>query len=447
VNAPEGGLYRPLVLSIALLLVASGALLAIQMISSIVGPFRLAEIGERDPRAVVAFWRPIDTPAGAAVRSVLGHDLVDSGRAVREVTALAALDAARVGALVLTEPRALTRNEVTALETYVEAGGGAVLIGSVAVRAPDGAWRGYEAMQRLLGAPVVPLEEAGAAAFVAARRGPLSAALAPRQRVAVAFEPGTPGVAADDAELRWVGSGAADGPAAAIRRTLGRGRLAWLAVPSERVLPGEQERSRARAIVEAAVAWVSRTPSVELLAWPDGAPFAGTVEAADVADAAVAEAGWLRAIDDARRDGGIATLAVPRDGAAREALEPALARALDVAKRDAGWIATRRELSVWQRSRAVIDVSVRRAGPRRLILQITNRAAEDVAGLVVRVHLNEPIRAAEVSGTKLFATPPRLALSADREAADLFVPRLEGSSSAAYHLDTEPVDEREESAG
>jgi len=364
------------------------------------------------------------------------------------VTALGSVDAAHVGALVLTEPRVLTPNDVDALEAYVDAGGGAVLIGSVAVRAPDGTWRGYAAMEHLLGAPVVPLDESAAAAFVAARRGPLSSVLAPRQRVAIAFEPGTPGVAVSDAELRWSGAGdAADGPAAAIRRTHGRGRIAWLAVPPERALPNERERNRAREIVEAAVAWVSRTPSVELLAWPHGAPFAGTVEAGDAADAAGAEAAWRAAIDDATRDGGLATLAMPRDVAVRAALEPALARALASAKRGGAWIATRKELGLWLRSRAVIDVSVRRAGPRRLILQITNRAAEDVAGVVVRVHLNEPIRAAEVAGTKLFAAPPELVLSADREAADLFLPRLEGSSSAAYHLDTEPVSEREESAG
>jgi hypothetical protein len=448
VNAPEGGLYRPLVLSLALLLVAAGALLAIQMISSIVGPFRVADLGERDPRAVIAFWRPFGTAAGTAVRGVMGYDLVDSGRIVREVTALGSLDAARIGALVLTEPRDLTPTDVAALEAYVDAGGGAVLIGSVAVRAPDGAWRGYEAMQHVLGARVVPLDEPSAAAFVAARRGPLSSVLAPRQRVAIAWEPGTPAVVVDDAELRWIGLGdMPSGPAAALRRKLGRGRVAWLAAAPERAQPGEEERRRVRRIVEAAIAWVSRTPSVEVLPWPHGAPFAGTVDAAGVPDAADSEAAWRRALDEARRDGGVASLAMPRDPAAREALEPALARALDAAKRDAAWIATRKELSLWLRSRAVIDVSVRRAGPQRLVLQITNRATEDVAGVVVRVHLNEPVRAAQVASTRIFEAPPGRVLSADREAVDLFLPRLEGSSSAAYHLDTEPVGEREGSAG
>jgi hypothetical protein len=448
VNAPEGGLYRPLVLSVAFLLVAAGALLAIQMISSIVGPFRIAELGERDPRGVVALWRPFESVAGSEVRGVLGHELVESGRAVREVTALGALDPAQVGAIVLNEPRRLVRADVEALERYVDAGGGAVLLGSVGVLESDGNWRGYELMQRLLGAPIVPLEAPAAAAFVASQRGPLSAALAPRERIPIAFEPGSPGIGVVDAELRWSGETVGDhGPGAALRRTRGKGRLAWLAVVPERAQPGEFERRRLRLVLENAVAWVSRTPSVEVLAWPKGAPFASTVEASDVADAAAAQGAWRRALDAARRDGGVATVGLPRDTVARVALEPALSRTLDRLRGDAAWITTRRELSSWMRSRAVIDVSVRRAGPLRLVLEVTNRAGAEVEGLVLRVHLNEPVLIARAAATKLFAAAPTVRLSADREAADLALPPLGGRSSAAYNLDTEPVRDDEGSEG
>lgn len=446
-NAPEGGLYRPIVLSIALLLVTSGVLLAIQMIGSVVGPFRIAELGERDPRAVVALWRPSGAAAGTAMRGALSHELVESGRSVRELTALDALDPARVGALVLTEPRSLGREDVAALEAYLDAGGGVVLLGSVAVRDADGTWRGYELMQRLLGAEIVELDPAGAAALVAARRGPLSSVLAPRQRVAIAFEPGTPGVVASDAELRWSDARDAPGPAAALRRAHGKGRLVWLSVSPERALPGELDRSRVRDVLAAAVAWVSRTPTVEILAWPHGAPFAGTLEVSDGADAAGAEAAWHSEVEAARRDAGVAALGIPRDAAAREALEPALSRTLEAAKHEAAWIATRKELSLWLRSRAVLDASVRRAGPRRLVVEVTNRAGGDVDGVVLRVHLNEPIREARAAGTKLFSTAPALALSSDRESADLALPRLEGRSSAAYNLDTEPVRVEEGNAG
>ena len=51
-KAWDGVLYRPLVWSIAVALLASGALLTIQMISEVVGPFRLSEIGASDPRAM-----------------------------------------------------------------------------------------------------------------------------------------------------------------------------------------------------------------------------------------------------------------------------------------------------------------------------------------------------------------------------------------------------------
>ncbi len=154
----EGALYRPLVWSIAAALLGAGALLSIQMISAVVGPFRLAQLGEHDPRGAVALFRDAHQPLGAAVRSPFGHALVETGRSVRELTSLQDLDPARVGVVVLSELRVLTDDEAARLRDFLAAGGGAVLVGSFGVRDADGAWRGYETMRKLLGAEVLPLD-------------------------------------------------------------------------------------------------------------------------------------------------------------------------------------------------------------------------------------------------------------------------------------------------
>lgn len=438
----EGAYYRPLVWSVSLALVASGVLLSIQMISSVVGPFRLSELGAHDPRGVVALWQPAGSAAGAAVRSALGHELVESGRAVREVLAFDALEPARVGAIVLSEPRTLDAKQISALESYLDAGGGVVLLGSVAVLDRDGGWLGHATMERLLGAPLVVLDTADALAFVAARRGPLSAPLAPRERIDVAAEVGTLGVVASDPELRWVTSRPDASIAAGLRRSHGAGRLVWLAVPPERAAPSESEKRRARSLLQAAVAWASRTPWVEVLPWPNGKPFASWVETGAFEGALEAE--WPRAIAAAKRDAGPAALRMPADVAAQNALQPALARTLGALGRDDAWVTTRLGYAQWTRRRAVIDASVRRVGPRRLSVEVTNPTRNELDGVVLRVHLNDPAVDARAEATQLLQKAAQTRLSPDGNSFDLAVPRIEARSSAAYTVDVEPMPGRAE---
>jgi len=65
------------------------------------------------------------------------------------------------------------------------------------VRGGDGSWRGYELMQELLQVPrVVPRALEATGLVAAARRGPLSAALGPGERIALVPEPGHPNLRA-----------------------------------------------------------------------------------------------------------------------------------------------------------------------------------------------------------------------------------------------------------
>lgn len=371
-NAPEGALYRPLVWMLSIGLVASGVLLTIQMISTVVGPFRLAEIGASDPRGVVAFWQPPTAVPGTYLRSPIGHELVATGRAVREFAALGDLDPAREGAVVFADARHLGADALADLSIYLAKGGGAVLVGGIATLDGVGAPIGTAAMAAFLGVDVVPLGEREDAALFAAQRGPVAAALAPEQQVRLAPQENALGLAASsDAELRWVG---ADAAAASLRVTRGGGRLAWLAAGPE-AAAAEPDRRALQHLQEAAIAWVSRTAWIEVLPAPDGPP-----------------------------------------------------------------PATPRDLAAWTLARGAVDASVRRAGPRRLVVEVTNNARLPVAGLVLRVHLNEPVPAgAHVETTALMQARATLRRAPDAEAIDLVLPSIDARRSRAYSLDFEPV--------
>lgn len=438
-NFTEGVLYRGLVWSLAVALVGAGALLSIQMISAVVGPFRIAQLGEHDPRGAVVLLRDVYQPVGAAVRSPFGHELVRSGRSVREVTSLRELDPAKTGAIVLSEPRVLGEEEGAALRNYLAGGGGAVLIGSVGVRDADGAWLGYDTMRNLLGAPVTPLAEDRAQAIVASGRGPLAAALAPRQRIGVKPEVGLPGVTLAGAELRWAGVQPSDvAPAAALRRDFGAGRLAWIAVSPDAAATTGVDHQSLRHVLEAAVAWTSRTPWIEVMAWPGGAPFAGVVEQDVVTAAAPADSSrvWQREIDAAASDGGIARLLVTDRHAATE---KQLAGAIGDLTRRGAWVATRSELSTWTRARAAVEVSVRRAGPHRVLVEVTNFGRGAASRVVLRLWLNEPVRSAEAEATKLMQETAGVRLVPNAEVLDLVLPDLAARASAAFSLDYQPA--------
>ena len=445
-TAPEGGLYRALVWSLAALLGATGVLLMIQMIGAEIGPFRFAELGSRDPRSRVGLW------LGAANGAQRWRVLLGNAGAVRDVGSLEALDPAELGVVVLPEPREIGAREFVLLQEFLAGGGGVVLTGSIGVRGPDGSWRGYELMRALLGAEVIALDPERAQAVVAARRGPLSAPLLPRERVAVAREPGLPGLAQAGSELVWSAAlesanlaldaagplaDATSAPAASLRREVGRGRLAWLAVGPERVARGADPQPLGDAL-RAAVAWAARQPFVEVLPWPGGAPFAASLDAqgAPPPDSVAAQRALEAEIATASASGGLARLRVPADWLA--AGEGQRAFADELAQRGA-WLATRSELSSWTRERASVQATVRRAGPQRLVVAVTNRAPSQARGVALRIYLNEPARSASVEATQLLQAAPGLRFQPAAESLDLALPELAPRASAAFTLDYEPA--------
>jgi len=323
-------------------------------------------------------------------------------------------------------------------------------VGSVGVRDADGAWLGYERMRNLLGADVVSLDTEGAQAIVAGRRGPIAAALAPRQRIEIRNEEGLPGALIANAELSWSGANgeATAGvvqPAAALRREFGKGRLAWIAVGPERAATTGTDARLLRHLLEAALAWSSRMPFVEVLPWPTGAPFAGVVEPDTAAATPQPELGWKREIDAAANDAGIARLKIPGGARRRGDTEKRLAAAIGELERQRAWIATRAEISKWTRQRAVVKASARHTGPNRIIVEVTNLGPSEASRVVLRLFLNQPVLRATVEATKLFQGVATLQLRPNAELLDLILPPLDASASAAFSLDYEPAPSHERS--
>jgi hypothetical protein len=335
---------------------------------------------------------------------------------------------------------------VWALRRHLEAGGGVVLAGSFGVRDREGRWRGYERMQQLLGADVSPRPSEASHFLAPGVRGPLSAAVAPAQRVPLVAESGVPGVADPQAELRW-----ADGSGASLRLESGRGRLVWIAAAPEAAAASREPVGDARLapVFEAALAWAAREPFLELLAWPDGARLAASVEA----DLPGREGGTshlprelaqrLEArIADTRERGALLDLsrfAAEVDGAERAPLVAYAGRRL---RAERAWVARPGDVAAWARRRAGLETSLVRAGPRRYLVSVANRNREPVSGATLRVHLNLDARAARVERTILQQEEPRVDIDLARARVDLRLPELAGGARSAYALDLELAEPR-----
>jgi hypothetical protein len=278
-------LYAALLLSGGATLVLTGLALGLMMIGAVIGPYRL--FGPRhDPMAQgLGLWLAPSTANAtprqrervlAAWRAALGErlDLVIG-------SSLTGLSERGIRVVALPDARRLSEPEALLLEGFLRAGGGVLLTGAIGTEDAQGRARGGAAMEHWLQIPRVRLDAPRAtAALAAARRGPLAAALAPGQRLALAAAAPQPGFDDAQAELRWVENGDA-GPALAASRRLavGAGRLVWLAAGPPELADASTAAARAGMgrLVAAAWAWAAREPFAEVLA---PAPRAGESAAA-----------------------------------------------------------------------------------------------------------------------------------------------------------------------
>jgi hypothetical protein len=260
----EGRLYPPLLVSLGAALAAAAFALGVLTLAAVLGPFRLLSPFAAGPSSMLGVWLPEPATAGPVARRVRAWRAVGGERELSEARSLADLAREDVRVVVLPDARSLSREQADALLAFVRAGGSTLLTGSVGVRAPDGAWLGYDLMQELLDVGrVVPRAAEATGLLSAASRGPLSAPLAPGASIRLVPEPGQPGIDAADAELAWAGGDETSG--ASRRRSVGRGRIAWLAAGPESS-SGDPGLDR---VVQAALAWCAREPFVEVLPGTD----------------------------------------------------------------------------------------------------------------------------------------------------------------------------------
>ncbi len=450
----EGRLYAPTVISLAAALAAAALVLGVLTLTALIGPFRVLGGASPGAHADLALWLPassVSLPPAERVRRLRAWRAA-AGRD-RSVEAVARLADAGRRVVALPDARTLSRDEAEELRAFLRAGGGVVLSGAIGVRAPDGSWRGWELMSELLSVPeVVPRDRESSRALRAARRGPLTAALAPGRRVPLHAEPGVPAVAGADAELEWPHDGAR-AAGASRRLRVGRGRMVWLAAGPE---SADEEVARQLFVggdlprlLDAAVAWAAREPFVEVLAWPAGAPLGALLERAPEAAllrpealAGVAGASARRrvldaSIAEAALTGGLFRLSLPRSAVPEPGRSALFAHATRRLRERGAWFGGRGDVARWRRLQRGLEARIERVGPRRRLIELANRSAETLHGAVLRVHLNDALHSALLGRTTLQQEPPEIRLDLPAEQLDVRLPPLPGGSQQAYTLDLE----------
>jgi hypothetical protein len=382
VNAPEGRAYGPLTLVLGTGLLAMGIALWVQMIASVVGPFDFVGVAPAGT-PTLGVWLPGSAGHDARVetrRRARSWRAALAGRVrVREGGSLASLAEQGVSALVVSDARGLSAAELASLSAYVRGGGSAILTGPVAVRGAAGEWLGTQEMVRLLGVPrVVPLPLAASRALAAARRGPLSAGLASGQRLALVADEGAPAIDDPSAELRWAGD---EEPGAK---------------PG-----GVRGASLRRELGAGRLLWLG--------AGPDRSAAGATAPGGDFARLVAASFAWA-----AREP--YAEVLAPVDGDETPADGSAPSLASDLA------------------------AELRRLGPRRHLLDVTNRGRDAARGRVVRVHLNAPVERLAMQRTILQQDEPRFSFDPSAQHVDIRLPELARGRSLAYTLDLDPAD-------
>jgi len=207
-------------------------------------------------------------------------------------------------------------------------------------------------------------------------------------------------------------------------------------------------------LVRAAIAWAARKPSLELLAWPNAAPFAATLRPLDAAESRTSvrrptpgelERVVRNELAEAEATGDLARLSFGPQALGEPAATGLKTRVVAELAQRGAWLASPEELETWTRTRSQIDASLRRVGPQRLLLSVTNRGPRPARSVALRLHLNRATASANVDRTLLQQEAPRVRLRRAEQQLDLTLPELPGGTSSAYVIDYEPAEARPQS--
>jgi peptidoglycan/xylan/chitin deacetylase (PgdA/CDA1 family) len=277
VSSDRAPFYRELLASSGGWIALVASALFLLMLATLFGPFEACGAGATPgfpPR--IGFWVPASAPPERVARTRdAWRAAAPAGAQWIESTSLDEL--ASVDVAVVAHARRLGSGELAGLARHLARGGSVVMTGAIAVRGPDDAWVGWDAMRAFLGVErVTPLAREQSFFLAAGPRSALTAGLDPGQRLALAAEEGVPAIDDPDAPLYWSSFGLEPiGSASAAARTeqRGDGRLVWLAAGPEYAADAVTVGAMTR-VAGAALAWAGRLPFGEIAAWPDAAPFA-----------------------------------------------------------------------------------------------------------------------------------------------------------------------------
>lgn len=440
-----------MVATLVMLFLCCATALTILMLSKVIGPFRFFFLSPAEASLSFGLWVPNSTGIETRNRIRAWREITPPDRALVESSHLAELRDQHVRSIAIPDARALGPFEIEELRSYLAAGGGVVLTGSIGVSRPDGTWRGYDQMKALLHvSEIQQVTRQASISIGSARRGPISAALAPRSRIPLIAEIGMPAVESPSAELRWdpapTGRGRLD-LGASRRVQIGPGRIAWLATGPENAREGASEPWHPMLqLLRSAIAWSARLPRLEVLPWPDGAAFAAKYVNRDTDDPATTphltnEADILAEIEWTHETSGLVLLALGESANADGHRTPSALKGFartELRRRNA-WIAADGAIQSWSRIHSSFRVSFRQPGPRRIQVDVTNGAREPAEKVVVRLHVNRPVIAASSAKTRILQDAASVRFEERAEWIDLVLPELQPRSSTSYFVDFELV--------
>ncbi len=415
-----------------------------------------------------------DSEPWRAAAAALGRNMETfSGASLSEIPTK------RFAAWILADQQELDAADFAALDSYLQLGGGAVLIGRTGRKS-----EGRSALTKLF--PGQRFSEPGSAAthLRVTEQSPLVAGLAAGEELTVA-DPGRSLAASSGDSLAW----SDDRGGAALHMIYRGAPVAWIGVSPERVAESRQ----ARALAENALRYALREPVLDLRAWPEGRPCAVLVDAAPGAasstpacqlDAETSESEGLRTLAHA----GCHFAAVPPDGRAlpelldidgsplvaipegraqatargsallRELLagyeraerlggvyslradawhaaagrEEPFARVRDELRARGAWFAAPDELADWWSTRSHVSAELSVLARDRVRVRFANSGSGTARGVTARVYLPGGADTARVESSPSLRAAPLVRISADHTWIEVVERALDPGAEVTY---------------
>jgi hypothetical protein len=428
----------------------------------------------RDPKKK----EPSDSSAWRAAASGLGRELE-----TLSVESLADIPTTRFAAWLLADQEQLDAADFKALDSYLQLGGGAVLIGRTGRNA-----EGRGALVKLFPGRHFTEPATGPTHLRVTEQSALVAGLAAGERLPVA-EQGKSLAATPGDSLAWAG----DSTGSAAMHGLYRGApVAWLGVAPERL----SESRQASALAENTLRYALREPVLDLRAWPEGRPCAVLVdtpggaapgESACQIESTTSESESLRGLarrgcrfaavppdgralpqlldvdgsplvaipegraqatargsalmrellagyERAERLGGVYSLRTDASWRASKDREQLVARVRDELRARGAWFAAPDELADWWSARSRVRADLAVLARDRVRVTFANSGNESAEGVTARVYLPNGADTARVeSGGGLYSAP-LLRISADHTWVEIVARSLDPGAEVSYTI-------------